>query len=173
MDESPFTPDDMFSLQEMSNTTLQKMHETYCKPSTNAKETDLKKEEIEAIVKETVANAVKVAVTESVSAALKTHTPALSAEDKAAVDAAKKIVAEKRVKLIADVVANSKMTKEQAEAMPDATLEVFYAALPPAPAPTYLGRAVPVGNIDDPIAKDMATTGVVAHFRARTKKEAA
>jgi hypothetical protein len=133
-------------------------------------EPTLKKEEIEAMVRETVAATVKGAMAEVV-AALKTNAPALSAEDQAAIAAAKGIVAQKRAKLIADVCAQSKMTKEQAEAMPDATLEVFLASLPPVAAPTYMGRPAPIAsNADDPAAKEMASFGVLAHFR---KKEAA
>lgn len=170
-DASPFTAEDMSSMSGLSSDTLKRLHDQYCSDmSSNAAttETEMKPEEIAALVKETV--------TASVAEALKTFAaPQLSAEDKAALTSAKAIVAEKREKLIADVVANSKMTKEQAAAMPDATLEVFLAALPKAPVPTYMGRAMPVGNADDPVAKDMAATGVVAAFKARgaKKKEAA
>ncbi len=155
-DESPFTPEDEDSLRMMSNETLAHMRDSYLKkaaddepepkddPPADAdepKDKDMTKNaKANGITKADLDAAVKAAVSE----ALKTN--ALSDDDKAALADAKKARTDRKANLVAKVVANSAITKEQAEAMDFATLEtVANGILPPA---IYGGRAAPVTNAD-------------------------
>lgn len=125
------------------------------------------KEEIAAMVAAAVKDAVNVAVT----AALQAHSakPALSAEDAAAIAHARQIAANHKAGLVAKIVANTTMTKEQAEALDVSALELFVNSLKPAApaAADFSGRAFPapiVNGNEAELAAAVTPKGILAHF---------
>lgn len=142
------------------------------------KEDEMKPEEIAAMTAATVAAALKPLMTQveqmaTTIAALQTQT----ATDKAALAAVASFAANHRATLEARVIANSKLTAEQAKGMDLATLELFASALP-APAPAnYGGRPAPLAPYantaaDKDLAAALAPKSVVAMFQAKNKKAA-
>ena len=175
-DDSPFTPEDEDSLRMMSRETLTAMRDAYIKreepepkkddePEPGEDEDEEKKEmKANAAMKAAVNEAVQAAVAEALKA------NALSDDDKAALADARQARAQRKVDLVARVVANSSITKEAADKMDFATLETVANGL--LPVANYGARAVPAAGADkdDPAVKAMTeNSGVVALIRNKTK----
>lgn len=189
-DDSPYVPDDMYALSDMSHDSLVATRDKWLnaddgdeepevnkgksadgdEPEVNANSEggqDLADEKNEAAktnsaadgalpqtvgeLNEMIANA----VAKGIEGAMKTVTAnALTDEDRAALEQARKIQAEHRNGLIAKITANSDVTKEQAEAMDAATLEVVANGIRPAGG-DYGGRPLPtVNSISDDEAEE-------------------
>lgn len=199
---SPFMPADMDSLNMMSMATLTTLRDQYlpAKPSKSKKdnadmaltEEDKKalalnaKEQAQQVLKdsglpqsaEELTTLVTNAVTAGVTAALKDG-GALSAEDKAALAGAKQVQEDHKNGVVAHIVANSAMTKEQLDPMPIATLETIKAGL--LPAPDFSGRGFPSRDLNiNAAAEDDAAVAAMTPpnvreliiNRANSKKEA-
>lgn len=166
-DKSPFLPDDMYALQSLHPDTLKHFAAQYCPSgksnSSTTGETELKPEEIQALIDN--------AVTKAVSALSVNAKAELSAEDRTAIDAARKIVAEQRDALEASVVANTNLKKEQLAAFTNAQLETLVSGIKPAaPVGDYSARAFARDDNDDP-GEDMGIADFATHFNK--KKDAA
>lgn len=178
-DGSPFLPDDMHGLMQLSPKTLSYFGDKY-RPSSMKKDVtsnaadasanqpgdpNVKAEEIQAMIDKSVAAAVA-AVTNSAK-------PALSDEDKGALAFATNSFAQHRASLVAKITANSKMTKEALEKFDVATLETIANGLPSPTAPVvnYGGRPIPVMTGNSQAGEDMEPP--VINFADRAKKGAA
>ena len=179
-DSSPFTPDDEDALRSMSEDTLRKMRDQYVKaesddeeaePETATEEVETEEEDTEVPAKNEGDQEDKPVTPQKKGKAMTAknpaRVPALNAEDRAALDFARRTYGEHKAALVSKVVANSAITKEQAEAMPVATLEVIANGLKP--AANYAGRAVPAGEPADKAAEAMSTGGVVEFIRNKKK----
>lgn len=177
-DESPFTPDETYALQNLSAETLCNLRDTYLgQPAdddmnTNHREptvgTETKdklpttvgelstfvqnalKEALPGVLKEAVAPVIAEAL-KPVTAALQTN--ALSAEDKAALEGAKKITADHREGVVKSITSNSKMTAEQLKDMTTPQLETIAAGL--TPAADFSARSFGGGQLTENAAEEV------------------
>ncbi len=135
------------------------------------KEPAMNKEEIAAMV----AAAVKDVVGTTVAAALQAHATKAAADLEAALAPMRALQANQRTALVEKVVANSTITKEQAEKMDTATLEVVANGLrTQVVAADFSGRGFPVvTNVSEARDRELADavqpTGLLAHFAAKKK----
>ena len=161
-DRSPYTPDDMYALAEMSQEALVATRNAFLgepgkeedvdKPSTNSDkggppvadkdkaegQITVSQDELNKLVTNAVSEALKSALPETMK---QLQTNALSAEDRAAIDAAKNITAENRSKLISHITTNSDMKTEDLEKMDTATIETIASGI--RVQGSFAGRAVP------------------------------
>lgn len=134
------------------------------------KEQAMNKEEIAAMV----AAVLKDALPAAVAPILKAHAEQVAASIDTALAPVKALQAQKKAELVGKVVANSSITKEAAEAMDLATLEVVANGLKTeAPiAADFSGRGLPapvVNGSDAELADAITPKGLVAHFAAKKK----
>lgn len=155
-DDSPFKPEDEDSLRMMTDETLKAVRDKFYKraepepkkddePAPAEGDGDGDKEKDMAKNAADIGKLVNEAVTKAVSEALKAN--ALSDDDKAALADAKKAREDRKTNLVARVVANSSIKKEDAEKMDFATLETVANGL--LPVANFAGRAAPVTNAAD------------------------
>lgn len=151
-DEAPFTPEDVYGLQNLSQDTLVNLRDMYLGDpdgdndlSTNNQKEPIvgEKEDKEAVANAAaaklpatvgelntlIANAVASALPGALTAAMAPITAtlqanALSADDRTALATAAKITADHKAELVTKITTNTTISKEAAEAMPLATLEV-------------------------------------------------
>jgi hypothetical protein len=128
--------------------------------------------ELNTLIANSVAEAFKTSLPAALTDALKPvhdglKANTLSTEDKAALETAKQITANRKIELVTKVVANSNITKEQAEAMDLPALEVVANGL--RPASDFSGRPTPIVNTlkeDDPELQAMGGEDIAAQIRA-------
>mgnify|MGYP007024638362 CR=1 FL=1 len=126
------------------------------------------------MTKEEIAAMVSAAVKDAVGSALKAHADQSKADLEAALAPVRAMQAARKGELVAKIVANSAITKEAAEAMDVATLEVVANGLKtPAPVADYRGRGFPLTVVnsatDAEIAAAMEPKGLLAHIQASKK----
>lgn len=171
-DRSPYTPDDMYALAEMTQEALVATRDTFLtaadedeeddedktpKPSTNAEgdqpvadnndaggQVTVSQDELNKLVTNAVAEALKTALPETVKS-LKAN--ALTDDDRAAIAAAGKIASENRERLVTHITTNSDISAESLKSMNLATIETIAAGIR-VPV-NYGGRATPVVNVLD------------------------
>lgn len=193
--KSPFGDSDVEGLKQLSPETLTSMAEAYVvNAKDDAADEEAKKEEEAAAAKKAaaakekektpvannstalpqtaeelqtlVANAAAAAVT----AALKTHS-SLSAEDQAALKTAHQINVNHKADLVAKIVANSAISKADAEKMEVAQLEIIANGL--RPAADFSGRGLPINvnaaDPNDPAVKAMVGDNSVHPLDAAIK----
>lgn len=155
-DQSPFTPDDFYGLQQMSVDALVDLRDDYLGDdgegtmNANHKENNVAGTEKggagkEPTIAELVANELKTqlptvlkeALAPAIAEALKPvtqtmQTNALSAEDRSAIEEAKKITANHRAEVVTKITTNSTMTAEQLKDMTTPQLEIIANGLKPA-----------------------------------------
>lgn len=150
-EESPFLPDDEESLRSMSEDTLKRMRDQFVKASAEDDEDDEpavaeETDEETPVEKEDDDEENPVARKKGkVMTRTATKKPVLatfSNEDKAALLHARTLLDARKVELVEKITGNSAITKEQANAMDLATLEVVAAGI--RPEANYSGRAMPV-----------------------------
>lgn len=178
-DETPFTPDDVYGLQSLSPDTLVNLRDMYLgdpdgdndlnanqqkepivgekdnkEPTANAEGLPTTVGELNTLIANAVAASLPAALTkalEPVTAAMQANS--LSEADRAALSTAAKITADHKAELVTKITTNTKVTKEQAEAMPLATLEVFAAGIVVA-EPDYSGRTFGTQTLQPTLGAD-------------------
>jgi hypothetical protein len=152
-EDSPFLPDDEESLRSMTDETLKKMRDAYitraegdeeeAEPAV-AEETD-EEAPVENADDEDDGDAPVARKKGKVMTRTATKKPVLatfSNEDKAALLHARTLLDARKLELVEKITGNSAITKDQANAMDLATLEVVAAGI--RPEANYSGRAMPV-----------------------------
>lgn len=153
-DDSPFGDDDKEALAAMSDATLAKMADMYCKPAEENAEEVVEPDGDEAAAK----NADIPAKDEKKDAMNKKDRDALAFANRQ-YDAHKKA-------LVARVVANTKITEAAANKMDVETLESIANGIAPV-AGNYSGVALPVTDDTKSVANSMASGGVVAMLKKK------
>lgn len=155
-EDSPFLPDDEESLRSMTEETLKKMRDAYItraegdeveEPEAAEEQTEeeapVENEGEEGDEEEEAAPAAQKKGKVMTKAAPKKPVLAtFSKEDRAALLHARKLVDARKTELVEKITGNSAITKDQANAMDLATLEVVAAGI--RPEANYSGRAMPV-----------------------------
>ena len=170
-DDSPFVPEDMFGVTDMSIETLKALRDNFIaagdsspdgnndapKPGANQEGGNMPEDKIPA--KEPEQNA---------------QTPVLSDEDKAALAFARNQYDEHRKSLVAKIQANSSMTEDQLTAMDVPTLETIANGLKPSANYSVRGGKEPLA-VNEGEAEADSTKSMVAPniFAARNQKEGA
>jgi hypothetical protein len=144
-------------------------------PEMEENEDEEKKDKEAAMTKEDVEKT----VANAIAAALKAHAAApakLSAEDEAAVSFARNMIANQRTALVTKITSNSDMTEDQLKGFDMTALETIANGIRVVEADysgRYIGNGAAGSDKKDDVAVAMETNGVLAHFKARNKKEAA
>lgn len=200
-DASPFTPDDLDSLNAMSADTLAHLHGKFTKPDgtegTEGDEPDGDEDkepadnadgdeadadaDAEPLPKDAKKNTKKkepkAMSTKDVAAIVNAAVAAavkglITPEDRIAINTAKSITANKKAELVKKIVDNSTMKKAEVEKLELGTLELIANGLRINEA-DYSGRSVPTVNEDDDVAKSMAPPSMGDLIRnSRKTKEA-
>lgn len=164
-EDSPFTEADKEGLCKMSSESLQALAAMYGPKEEQQAETE---DPPVDPAKKTQADA-----TEGEDPAMKGNAAQLSAEDKAALNFAKKSYAAHKSSLVDKIVANSRISKADAEKMDVAALEIVANGIKVEVAtPDYSGRALPALNADEgkPYVEAMTAPSAVDAIRNRNKK---
>lgn len=177
-EESPFIPDDEDSLRMMSPNTLKRMRDDYCsmtmeedeKMKDNAAANGLPKTaaDLQKVIDDAIAAREKdqqssfaTLIANAVNEAVN---KAFTAEDRAALALANQVSVERKKDQIDKIVANTTMTREQADKLDAQTLELIANSV--LPAPNFAGRSAPVVNSsdDDPAVKAMVPPTIMSVF---------
>ena len=182
MEDSPFVPDDMFGMMDLTVETMLALKDTYntTAPDTNSgaggEETGGTEDNTDgADGSEAPAGADNEEGQDMPEGEKPNVNAALSEEDRAALTFARNQYAEHRTNLVKTITANSDMTEEQLKAMDVNTLETICNGL--RPAGDYSARATAGGALetnadehDAESAKSMEVPDITANFQKREGK---